>query len=105
VETRYFRIIQGEDIVVDEVTKVILGQKLGILMQKDDQFLDEQNKLEQQLEPVAQLTNIYMENPQAGASPLEVLDLTSSKQTSRTRLILSSARDGVYSSKSRLSRI
>lgn len=59
------------EISLDEVTKVSLGQKLGILLRRDDLLLETQSCLEKQVDAIGQLAELYTENPKGTASPYE----------------------------------
>lgn len=61
-------------ITVDEVTKITLGQLLGIFMEQDDVFSATQTQLEKEFDGVTLLVQAYKETPQFGStvSPVEV---------------------------------
>jgi hypothetical protein len=64
-----------KDLVVDEITKISLGQRLGFLVTHDSMFQALQHTKEQELKGARQLVEVYLQNPSQGnaASPLELI--------------------------------
>ncbi|KAI8911538.1 hypothetical protein EDD86DRAFT_245817 [Gorgonomyces haynaldii] len=62
-----------KEIVIDDVSKVTLGQYLGLLVQRDDVLSEAQKPLEKEIEGLTLLMQAYTDTPQFGQpfSPME----------------------------------
>ncbi|KAI8817468.1 uncharacterized protein EV422DRAFT_570810 [Fimicolochytrium jonesii] len=74
--TFYFESHAGDDvteIIVDDVTKVALGHRLGRLKVQESQVISDIGQRERELGGVAQMADVYAQTPSFGnaASPLE----------------------------------
>lgn len=60
---------------LDDFTKVILSQKLGLLQNENDILTKDISKKEKEASGLEQMVNVYMKTPEFGdaKSPLEVL--------------------------------
>ena len=65
-----------KELVVDELTKIALGQKLGELILEDQYLIENQEVKEKELHGAKQLVELYTLAPQTGnaATPMEVFD-------------------------------
>lgn len=68
---------KATEIVADQVTNIILGHKLGLLINQDDSLGEKQVVLEKEHAGLAHLVQVYTETPSFGsaASPMEVYSL------------------------------
>jgi hypothetical protein len=64
-----------KELVVDDVTKISLGQQLGLLLTHDTMLQGLKLTKEQELKGAKQLVDVYLQNPTAsnGPSPLELI--------------------------------
>jgi hypothetical protein len=64
-----------KELVVDDVTKISLGQHLGLLLTQDSMLQGLKSTKEQELKGAKQLVEVYLQNPTAsnGQSPLELI--------------------------------